>query len=259
MTRNALRYASVATVLFVSHPTGAEGDIRLSTGVDYSTGKYGSSERTDMLYVPLIGKYENGPLTLKVTVPYLRITGPGNVIGADRIVISTLPPGTSIPRRTESGLGDIIGAVSYTVFQDGPSGTLVDLTGKIKFPTADANRGLGTGETDYAAQVDLYKRYTRVDAFASVGYRVMGDPPGVDFRNVWYGTVGGSSQFSATTVGIEYDYRQAVLGTSSPASELTLYGLQRLGGPLRLQVYAVKGLTNGSPDWGAGVLLMATF
>ena len=31
---------------------------------------------------------------------------------------------------------------------------LIDLTGKVKFGTADENKGLGTGENDYAVQAD---------------------------------------------------------------------------------------------------------
>src|SRR5690242_21390205 len=74
----------------------AEG-LSLATGFDYTSGKYTGTENTDILYVPFIAKYETGPWTFRATVPYLRITGPGNVIGAgaDRVTV----PGASTARR----------------------------------------------------------------------------------------------------------------------------------------------------------------
>jgi len=44
-------------------------------------------------------------------------------------------------------------------------GLNVDLTGGSRFPTANQNKGLGTGETDYYAQVDLYQASTRDSVF----------------------------------------------------------------------------------------------
>src|SRR5229473_2226361 len=52
----------------------------LTTGADYSTGKYGGTSSTDILYVPLTGAYEMDKWLFKVTVPYIMVTGPGNVV-----------------------------------------------------------------------------------------------------------------------------------------------------------------------------------
>ena len=54
-------------------------------GADYLTGKYGGTLATDVTYLPLTLRYDAWPLNLKLTVPYLRITGPGNVVGALRM------------------------------------------------------------------------------------------------------------------------------------------------------------------------------
>jgi len=234
--------------------------LTLSAGADYSTGTYGTSERTDIWYFPLVAKYERGLFTGKVTVPYLRITGPGNVIGADGIVIQPIPPGTTVPRTTQSGLGDIVAAASYTVFYDRGSGTLVDLTGKIKFPTADAAKGLGTGETDYAAQVDAHKSWDRWAAFATVGYRVMGEPPDIELRNVWFGSIGGTCKFTpGTTGGLSYDYRQSTSASGAPMREVTAFVSHRLHEAWKAQLYLLKGFSDGSSDWGVGALVSFAF
>ena len=57
-------------------PSGAvhaEG-MTLSTGFDYTSGKYGGATETNIRYVPLIAKYDTGPWALKLTVPYIHIT-----------------------------------------------------------------------------------------------------------------------------------------------------------------------------------------
>ena len=234
--------------------------LTLSAGVDYSSGTYGTSERTEIWYFPVVAKYERGLFTAKVTVPYLRITGPGIVIGADGIVIQPIPPGGAVPRSTQSGLGDIVAAASYTVFHDRGSGVLVDLTGKIKFPTADAAKGLGTGETDYAAQADAYKSWDRWAAFATVGYRVIGDPPDLELRNVWFGSIGATYRIvPGTTGGITFDYRQATSATSAPMREATVFVSQRLHEAWKAQLYLLKGFSDGSPDWGGGALVSYSF
>ena len=55
------------------------GVFSITSGVDYSSGKYGSQDRTDITSIPVIGKYEVDSWVFKLTVPYVSITGPGNV------------------------------------------------------------------------------------------------------------------------------------------------------------------------------------
>ena len=47
-----------------------------SIGTDYSRGDYGTGTMSETWYVPLVGRYETGPMTYKLTVPWLRITNP---------------------------------------------------------------------------------------------------------------------------------------------------------------------------------------
>src|SRR5204862_7148585 len=138
MTRYT-RFAFAATVLATATQAAlAEGLTTLSIGADYTTGKYGASDSTDILYIPFTGKYETGPWTTKLVVPWIHITGPGNVVGApgDTVVLN----GASSGRRTESGLGDIVGSAFYNVISERSAPFGLDLGGKVKFGTADENR-----------------------------------------------------------------------------------------------------------------------
>jgi outer membrane putative beta-barrel porin/alpha-amylase len=166
-------------------------------------------------------------------------------------------PGAAAGRRTESGLGDIVASAFYGLSDERSTGLGIDLGLKVKLPTADEAKGLGTGETDYSVQADFFKPLGgALTGFGSLGYRWYGDPPGVDLRNVAYGAIGVSYRMSAeTTVGAAYDYRPRITTGGSTISEVTAFWSQRMSREWKLQLYGVVGLSDGSPDAGIGALL----
>jgi len=131
----------------------ADSALTLSTGFDYSSGKYGESRRTETLVVPVGIKYEFGDWTLRATIPYVESNGPSAVSGSgpDRVTIEN----GSTNRGRASGLGDIVVSAAWNAFQDGP--WLIELAGKVKLATADEKSGLGTGENDYSVQTEIYR------------------------------------------------------------------------------------------------------
>jgi hypothetical protein len=254
--RRALAAALLATAAPVA--LAAEGLTTFSVGADYTTGKYGADQSTDILYIPFTGKYELGPWTARLVVPWIKITGPGNVVGApgDTVVLS----GASSERRTESGLGDVVASAFYNVLNERNSPFGLDLGGKVKLGTADENRGLGTGKNDFSVQADAFKPIGALTPFASVGYRWYGDPAGVDFKNVVYWSAGASYKLSQpTSLGVAYDYRPRIVDNGSHVSEATVFVSQKLNPDWKLQVYGVKGYSTGSPDWGLGAVLAYSY
>jgi hypothetical protein len=236
-------------------PVAAEPGFSLTTGLDYSTGKYGGTETTEIYYVPVTGKYEADEYTLKLTVPYLRVTGPGNVL----IDLGPIGP-ASTTSTTQSGLGDIVVAGTYNMYEGRGNGTLVDVTAKIKFATADEAKGLGTGENDYALQADLYKTLGKNTVFGTLGYKVMGSPADVTLNNVFYASLGAGHQYSQeTSAGLILDLREKASATGYAQQELTAYVSHKLGKTWKAQAYAVKGFSDGSPEWGAGAMFTAAF
>lgn len=254
----SLHRIAIATALFAAAHTvalAAPDDLTTwSVGAEYSSGDYGSPQKTDTYYLPFAVKHETGPWAFKLTVPYLEVTGPGNVIGAggDRVVVGT----TIGPRRTASGIGDVVGAAFYNALDDRKAPVGLDVGVKVKFPTANSDKGLGTGETDYAVQADLFKTMGSFTPFGAIGYRWFGDPPGADFRNVFYASLGGAYRFSRqTSGGFAYDYRDAVVSGGARVSELTGYVSQRLSESMKLQVYALTGFSDASPNFAVGLNL----
>ena len=242
----------------VATQQGEAARTSVAVGAEYSTGKFGGTETTDTLYIPVVIRHETGPWVLKATVPWLRITGPGNVIGAgaDRVVV----PGASAARRTESGLGDIVLSGFYNLMDERKGGLGLDVGAKVKLPTADDTKGLGTGELDYAAQLDFFKPFDATTLFGSIGYRIYGDPAGVTLKDVFYASIGASYRMSQQqSVGVAYDYRPAIVNGGGKVSEATLFFSNRLSPEWKLQLYGVIGFADASPDAGIGALLERRF
>jgi hypothetical protein len=239
----------------ISH-SETSGTLTLTSGFDYSSGDYGDEVDTDISAIPFVARYELDRWTFKATVPYIHIKGPGDVIPSIGQVTQT-------PRRnrtSESGWGDTVVSATYSFYPPIAQGLVIDLTGKVKFDTADEDKGLGTGENDYSAQVDIYKVFGRFTAIAGVGYRVYGNPDFGTLDNVFYGSVGGAYKLSDTTsIGAIYDYRPKIIDTGSEISEVLSFVSHKLTDQWKLQGYFVKGFSNGSPDYGGGAMLSHSF
>jgi hypothetical protein len=236
------------------------GKLSLETGLDYNTGTYGGTQSTEIYYVPVTVKYQEAQdWSVKMTVPYLRITGPANVIGlinGTAVAGATTSTGTS----TRSGWGDVLVAASHIAYNGGPAGLIVNVTGKIKFGTASAAEGLGTGKNDYAAQTDLYRVTGNHTVFGSIGYRVYGSPPGFQLYNGFYGSLGDSYKFTPeTSGGILLNVGQKVILGGSMREDALAFVNHKFDKNWKVQGYFLKGFTNSVPDWGTGATLSYTF
>ena len=241
------------SVFITSLTVHAEKNLTFTTGMDYSSGGYGQSQKTRITYIPFITKYElNDNWTFKAVVPWLSIDGPGGVSADSRVTTGT----SSNTRSRESGLGDIVLGTTYSAVQLNEQKLYIDLGAKVKIPTASENKGLGTGKTDYTVSVDVYKTFNRMTALGTVGYKVLGDPSGVTLNNVWFGTIGAVYKIDdMNSAGATLDLRQATTATSTSLREYTIFLSHKFNQTYKLQTYMIAGDTTSSVDFGAGAML----
>ncbi len=230
------------------------GETSVSLGAEYTSGDYGTSSKTKMWYFPATLRHETDRYMMSLIVPYLSVEGTGNVVAAGGMggMRRTM---TTLASRTESGLGDIELAASHVLAQAN-AGWRVDLGGRIKFGTADEQDNLGTGEDDVSVQLEAEKMSGSNTVFGSAGYKVLGDPPGTNYDNVFYGSLGFSRRLDDTrSAGLELYAQEAALAGTEGKSELTLFLGNRLEAKTRLTAYLLAGFADGSPDWGMGITL----
>jgi hypothetical protein len=246
----------------------------ISTGANYSSGKYGTSTTTDIWSVPFTAAYQTDRWTFRLTVPYISIRGSGNVIPGTGPVGRGMggllghggspapgPGGASTTTSTSaSGVGDVVASAGYTLFASADRTFGLDLTGKVKFGTADVNKGLGTGQNDYGMSLDAYKVLGQWTPFGSVGWMNYGSSQYIKLKNGFSANAGVDYRVeSSDNVGMYYYYRQRIVAGGPTQSELTTYWNHKFSNNFRLQGYALGGMTNGSPDWGAGASIEYTF
>lgn len=228
----------------------------LSTGVDFTSGTYGGDVDIQDTYIPLTATVDYGRVAFRLTVPYLSVEAPEGTIFD--------PGGEPLPGSgaltTESGLGDIIGSVTFfDVINSQQLGLAMDLTGKVKFATADEDKGLGTGESDYSVQADFYKFVDDFTLLSSVGYKFRGDPTGLDLNDVFMASLGATYKFTPdVNGGLFFDYRESSISGSDSIQELSAFVSRRVSENWRLQVYGLTGFTDSSPDWGGGLQIKRT-
>jgi hypothetical protein len=223
-----------------------DGQLSFRTGIERTSGDYGSDQDLYDLYVPLTVLYERRRLGFRATLPYLEVEF------TDSATSSTY---------TESGLGDVVlGLTVYDVFRSSDGSVVVDVTNKVKLGTADEQKGLGTGETDLSVQAEIYKFLDRSTLVASVGYKIRGEPATVTVDDTWLVSAGGYYHFSnSTSGGLFLDYRQSSVPGLESIGELTASLSRRLAGEWRIQGYLVRGLSDTSLDWGAGLSARLAF
>lgn len=245
-----------ALCLLPALPCLAENSLTFSTGIDYSSGKYGATEKTDTLYIPFGAKYETADWTFRTTIPYVEINGPAAVsgTGADLVTLN-IPHGS---RKKVSGLGDIVLSASWSALQQGP--WLVELGTKVKLSTSDASKGLSTGKNDFSVQSEVYRMIDSHTLFGTLGYKKMGDPDGIDLKDPLYASLGWSFRASpASSLGLSYDFRQKIQDGGSPVRELSAFLTHKLDPHWKLQGYLVSGYSNASPDLGGGIFVFYAY
>lgn len=254
-----VQWISIASA-FVTGVSGASAaEFKTLLGMEYSTGKYGTQQSTNIWYYHATAQYETDDWVAKLTLPYVRITGSGSVAGMAGNGTPVVVGGGN-GQTSASGQGDVIGALSYNLLRNAEQSLLLDVTGKVKFATADAARGLGSGKNDYSIQLDATQQQADWTFFGSVGYRKMGDTSSVNFSDPWFASLGSGYVLNAATqLGVAYDVQQAAVSGGAPISELMLFSTYALTTEHTLQGYVIKGFSDGSPAWGLGAVLNSRF
>jgi hypothetical protein len=250
-------------------------------GFEFSSGKYGTSTRTDAVYAPLtITASPVDRLGLSLEIPFVYqsngnvlssiaaggmqsrtmkqlAAGMGGATGSGAGMTSTSATGT---HQSESGLGDITLKVGYILLPEKDNLPQIRPMVFVKFPSADQNKGLGTGEFDEGFSVEASKWFGDWNPFAEAGYTVQGKSSQLPLKN-----------YLAYNAGVGYqvadNFRPILLvkGSSAPAegaSSLLEFRLKlkyqfttRTG----MEGYLAKGVTTNSPDYGTGLSVFYSF
>jgi len=219
---------------------------KLDTSFVYSKGSYGLAQDTDVSVVLLSPSVEADGWRLKAAIPYVHLHGPATVVGT---------PGSVPATRSAQGWGDMSVSAGRKI-ELNKHGLSAELSAKVKFPTADQVKGLGTGEVDSSAQVEIVKGGGKLTPFGTLGYQVRGHNPSYPMKDGAFAAAGVAGKVSAKTVmGVTGNWRQPIVAGGKSAFEGLAFVQRKFSPHTRIQAFALHGFTDASPKLAIGVTL----
>ncbi len=220
----------------------ADGRGYLDMTAGYKTGSFGTPTKSDLFYLsPALG-YVAPDYDVSITIPYLFQTNK-----------------TAGQSTTEDGIGDIFlhgGLVLIPEKDDSYS-----LTGSVslKLPTADKDKGLGTGETDIGGFLYGAKRFGQNRLTLSAGYIIVRSPSGVSLNNVYVYDIGYTRIFTLTELLVWYEGRGATVPGAENPQEINVGFFHIINKDYSIKGSAFGGLNDGGPDFGINLGLVRWF
>ena len=221
------------------------------TSLTYETGDYGTSETTNTVYWPFTLKRYWERADASFTIPLLyQETGPGvTAIGGRAFQTSRFTFGSEA---TDSGIGDMLLKGRYYLFDETSQDFNLAAAGKIKFPTADDEEGLGTGEFDEGFGLEAGKTLNAFwSLYADIYYTFIGEPPGTDLDNeVAFNVGAGYNLTDETSASLFYQERTALVDGRDNPRDIFLALNHELNNTTDVFGGVSFGVSDGSPDFG---------
>ena len=215
------------------------GSVYVETGAGYKTGDFGSTVETRLVSVFTKVGYFTEHYELNISAPYLFLRNE-----------------TDAGHDMQSGFGDAVLRAGASLIGQTPNGYSLYGSASVKLPTADPNKGLGTGEADYGAFLTGSKRFDNVSLWVSGGGIMTGDTPQQALNDLYYYEAGISRAFDRTIIYLSASgYREIVPEADAPIS--ANIGFFHILSPR----YSVRGalqagLSRGAPDYGISFSLI---
>jgi hypothetical protein len=220
----------------------AAGGSYLDLSAGFMAGDFGTTTSSRLFSISSTLGHVAMRHDFSVTVPYLSLTNETNGV-----------------RNTERGLGDIIVRGGAVLFPENAAGFSVNGSVAVKLPTADETKGLGTGETDFAAFAGIDQRLQAYKLSVAAGYLKSGDPPGLDYHDSFSYGLSLSRRLERTTVYGSYDYRRAVISGFENPQEVGAGFFHILSVDYAVKGHLFVGLNNGGPDGGGSLGIVRWF
>ena len=235
-----------------------ESTILLSTGIDFSRGDYGDVQATEIVVVPVSLRVRATDwLSLGLSTAWIRIDGPGVVLGPDNEPL----PGFPTARQTRQGLGDLGASATVALPLGDESHWTVDLTGRVKLPTASKRRGLTTGKSDFSFGANVGYVAGKWLPFVDLGIRIPGDPAGIDLRNSPSVSIGTARVLGADgkngALIASYDWQRAFSPFARDSHSLFAAYSHAVAKRFDLTGYGSVGLSSGAAAIEVGLLVTA--
>lgn len=230
----------IALVLASTCLKSQEPALYLEGGFGHKQGDFGTPilSKLNMAY-GTVG-YASSTFDLNVTVPVLRLEsqGPGVNYSAD-------------------GLGDVLIRGVHRFVPETSGGFSFDGGLAVKLPTADSNKGLGTGQMDVGGYLATHQRWDRIQANLLGGWIQNGTTNEMTAAGASSGiyTAGIGISYYADTArySMSYEARGALYAGTPAPREITLDVFKMLSPRFAMKAAVIAGLNDGTPRTNVGL------
>lgn len=264
-------------LLLAAAPAGA-GELTLGGSLAYATGDYGLVETTRTWTLLNELSYRAGPWSLLVSLPVYHQGssallhaggvhlprgrgGDGSEAGDGRIGQGgkahrpghgggSDPPPDGAAGGDETGLGDPVLRLDFTLPGYLPGGIAGGLFAAVKAPVADADSGFGTEEWDYGAGLVAWRSGPELGASLELAWWRLGDPAALELKDpLTYrlAVARALPRRRLAVAGLLRGYTETIPGRGSSA-EVGVTLSRTFGAGRSLGLTALVGLTDAAPD-----------
>lgn len=291
MRQRPIIFISTTIVLFFSVITSWSADIpdnqptaSISIGAEFSSGTYNTDTTTRIFYMPVVVSwFPHERVDMSIELPFIyqtyqnqsttttatpktaaRFGGAGGIISTTST--SSTSSTTIIPIKSSgssssvSGLGDIILRAGYIPLFEKDALPQVRMSLLVKTPTASVSEGLGTGEFDFGGGFDLSKWFGNIHLAGEALYTYQGKVSGLGLKNYlsYTGTVG-------YLVTNDVQPMLVIKGSTAPSEysddlmEVRGRLLWNVSPSTSLDLFATRGISKSSADYGGGIAVIYSF
>ncbi|PLX81491.1 MAG: hypothetical protein C0616_04100 [Desulfuromonas sp.] len=248
-------------------------NMAIGSGIEYQSGDYGTGDTVTNWRVPLLLEWlPHRRFSLTAEIPYVHQSrtaetvllggtptptrqqrGSGRMSGGTNMGDSTTTVTEVETTDSEGGLGDITLDAALTLVEERTNWPRLNGLLYAKLPTADEEKGLGTGEFDWGAGFGLRKEFDKLSAYGELLWISPGSSDDYDPDSYLEWLASLSYRVGSVRPGISLSGGTAPFDDADDPLEVKL----RLGGLAgdhgSYSLYLARGLSDGSPDWGVGL------
>lgn len=209
-------------------PTSAAAQAAYSGSVTFLRSRADGTTRADAIYIVNGFDAPIGRVRASVTVPMIAQQMP---TATDAV--------SAAATNWVTGLGDVYVRADVPLSGVGSGRLATSVNGAVKLPTADAARGLGSGETDVTIGFAVSSMRGRHSVLADVSFWMLGDSQDVEVRNV-------PAVFVGYGIVLDRAYRWSAVFAAAASASI----IDGLPAPAQVSVGVLRVLRSGA---GLGV------
>ncbi|MCG8610685.1 MAG: transporter [Pseudomonadales bacterium] len=227
----------------------ASPTLKFSAGGYSSQGDYGLSSDTQIQGIPVSAQYRAWPWKLKLSGSYVHLKGPGTLEDAD------LGNGSQFRIKDVYGFGDTSVTIEHeSVSRPAASRWYWSSGIRVKLPTGERDKGLGTGEADLEPRFMLMWLNETWRPYVRVKYTIRGNPDDRKLDNGFGATLGVDVPVNPQVrVGAQVSGRESSTSTGHDRLDVLMTSTVKWDSSFSSTVYVSGGLKEGSADYLFGV------